>query len=201
MREQIAALRAPNFRRFFFGSFISFFGSGLHMIAASWFVIQITGSSEDVGWIWFCALLSSPILLIYSGALIDRIDRVRLLTWLSLIRGILVLFIPLSMALGFFSLWQIYLLAFINGAGFTISFPTEKALLQEMVETKGLMTANSLIEISMQIGVFISAGLSGWIYSYIGLSGVLYVDSVTFFIGAFFFSRITMTSITVESKR
>lgn len=193
MRAQLLAFKNRSFANFFTGSLISFFGAGLQLLASTWYVHSVTGSSKAVAYLWLSMVASSPILLIYSGAFIDRFSRQRLLMALSAIRGFLILLIPLSIFMGTFSLWQLYAMAFINGIGFNISFPAEKALVHEMMPGKELLAANSLIEVSIQVGMFVSAALSGVLYGAVGLSGVLIINAFTFFIGAWFFGRIAAT--------
>ncbi len=193
MKAQLLALKNRSFRNFFFASFTSFFGSGMHLITATWFILEATQSSIAVAGMWFCQVAASLIILIYSGAIIDRLSRQKLLCLLSLIRGVIVLLVSISIYIGTFSLWQLYLLAFLNGAGFYISFPTEQAMVHELVEKENLIMANSLIEISIQTGVFISAGLSGIIYKFIGLGGVLVLDAFTFFVAAAIFRGLPKT--------
>jgi len=190
VNAQTLALKNKSFASFFTGSLISFFGSGLHLVAATWYIHSVTESSWSVALLWFSMMASSPILLIYSGAIIDRFNRQKLLAMLSVARGIVVLSIPISIYAGTFSLWQLYIMAFINGIGFNISFPTEKALVQELMSENDLLSANSLVEISIQVGMFASAVLAGVFYAKIGLSGILLIDSITFLTAASFFNKI-----------
>jgi len=199
MKSQIEALKNISFRNFFFGSFISFFGSGLNLLVSSWYILQVTGESKMVALAWMASLSSGPFLLIYSGAIIDRFDRRNLLITLSAIRCLIVLAIPLSIWLGTFSLWQIYAVLVFEGAGFNISLPTEKAFVQEMMAGKGLVVANALVEISIQAGIFIAAGAGGFLFRKIGLAGVLTIDSVTYIIAALLFLRIPHRSALAES--
>lgn len=204
MKAQIEALKNHSFRNFFIGSFISFFGSGLNLLASSWYILKATGSSKMVALAWIASLSSGPFLLIYSGAIIDRFDRRNLLIILSAARCLIVAIIPISIWLGTFSLWQIYAVLVLEGIGFNISFPAEKALVQEIMEEKGLVIANSLIEISIQAGVFIAAGAGGFIYKEVGLAGVFVIDSITFIIAAIMLRRIrhrSSESGSLESRK
>lgn len=199
MRAQLEALKNQSFRNFFFGTFISFFGSGLTFLCSTWYVFSVTDKSIMVALVWMVSLLSSPFLHAYSGAIIDRCDRKKLVVWLSAVRFFVVIAVPILVWTGNFKLWHLFFMLFVEGIGFNLSFPTEKALVQEIVSGKGLLVANSLIEISLQSGVFIAAGFGGIIYKYIGLSGVLTIDAITFAVAAVFFNRINNIGITKHS--
>lgn len=190
MREHLCILKERLFRRFFLASFISCFGSGLHLIAAAWFVFEKTGSSAAVAAIWIFQVASCPIVLISSGALIDRISRPKILWVLSIVRGAVVLSVPALIWLEAFSMWQLYLMAMLNGIGFMVSSSAEKAWVREMAEQRTLMSANAMGEASIQAGIFLSAGLSGLIYERAGFSGVLAIDAATFLLAAAIFSRL-----------
>lgn len=190
MRSYLTLLKEPSFRRFFLASFISCFGSGLHVIAITWYVLDRTGTSTSVAMVWICQVASGPLVLASLGALIDRMSRQRLLGVLSLCRGAVVLAVPALMLVGLFSPWQLYLMTFANGIGNNLSSPAERAWIQEASRKETLLPANAGIEIVVQVGAFLSAGLAGFLYRWIGLQGVLLIDAATFFIAASIFGRL-----------
>lgn len=190
MHQHLTLLKEPSFRRFLLASFISCFGSGLHMIAVTWFVLDRTGTSAAVAMIWICQVASAPLVLVCLGAIIDRVSRQQFLGVLSLLRGIVVLAIPVLMWQGLFSPWHLYLMTFINGIGFNLSSPAEKAWVQEASRREMLLPANACIEVALQVGIFLSAGICGFLYQWIGLPGVLMIDAATFFIAASIFGRL-----------
>lgn len=190
MRIHIEILKDRRFRNFFLGVAAIFFGAGLTLIAASWYILEETGQSKMIALSWIATLISGPFILAYSGALIDRFDRRRLIILMAFMRAAAIAYVPIAIYLHIFSLWQIYLIFFIEGIGFNISIPAEKALLQKIVSRDKYIVSNSITEMAIQTAMFISAGACGYIFSKIGLAGVMAIDSLTYVLGAVFFMRI-----------
>jgi len=73
--KTFAALEVRNFRLFFAGQMISISGTWMQTVAQSWLVLQLTGSSVDLG--IAIALQYVPMLLFasYGGLIADRNNK------------------------------------------------------------------------------------------------------------------------------
>lgn len=80
LRSLGSALQHPNYRRFFSGQFLSVIGSWVQTIALGWLVWRLgLASPWLLGLLAFCS--QGPILLfgLFTGVIVDRCDRRRLL--------------------------------------------------------------------------------------------------------------------------
>ena len=77
-----------NYRLYFGGQAVSFTGSWVQQIAASWLVLQLTHSPVAVGALALAQLLPVTVLGLFVGTLLDRYDvrRVALVTETSAAR-------------------------------------------------------------------------------------------------------------------
>jgi len=75
----LAALRVPDFRRLIAAVLVSGVGTFVHTVAASWLMLELTGSPFMVGLVAASQHLPRLIVSIPAGALADAVDRRRLL--------------------------------------------------------------------------------------------------------------------------
>ncbi|MFI5176726.1 MAG: MFS transporter, partial [Terriglobia bacterium] len=73
------ALKAPNYRAFWIGSFLSNTGTWMQSVAQGWLVLQLTNSAFWLGLVGFASSLPSLIFSLMGGVLADRFNRRKLL--------------------------------------------------------------------------------------------------------------------------
>lgn len=164
--------------------FVSVFGSGLSGAAASWYVLEKTGSTVAVGALW--VLITAPGLVVpaLGGVLIDRHDRRRLHVVLDLVRAALVLAAAWLVRRPGLALGTVYVLLLLLGIGWSLSWPTLSALVQERTEDRGLVGANAAYQIAVQGGMMSAGAAVGFVYARLGLPGILLVDAATYLLSA-----------------
>lgn len=164
--------------------FVSVFGSGLSGAAASWYVLERTGSTVAVGALW--VLITAPGLVVpaLGGVLIDRHDRRRLHVLLDLVRAAVVLAAAWLARTPELALGTVYVLLLLLGVGWSVSWPTLSALVQERTEDRGLVNANAAYQIAVQGGMMSAGAAVGFAYARLGLPGILFVDAATYLLSA-----------------
>ncbi|MCL6564926.1 MAG: MFS transporter [Acidobacteriia bacterium] len=184
-RTQWARLfRRPSFRFLFAGMFISLFGTGLNYAGVTWWVLEQTHSTVEVSFIVILVTLPGLFVPLFGGVLIDRVDRRYLGIALDLIRGVVVLGVALLAWFGAVELWHVRALMFVLGIGFAIYWSTTNSLVQEVVEPEQLMGANAAVLIAVQGGMMAAGALVGFVYTWLGLGGILAVDGLTYLAAA-----------------
>src|SRR5690348_6292243 len=73
------ALRHRNYRLFFSGQSVSLIGTWITRIATSWLVYRLTGSALLLGVVGFAGQIPTLVLTPFTGVLVDRWDRHRIL--------------------------------------------------------------------------------------------------------------------------
>lgn len=170
----------PRRRLLWVAVFVSLFGSGLSTAAASWFVLERTGSTLAVGALW--VLITGPGVLVpaLGGVIIDRSDRRRLHVVLDLLRGGLTVAAGALVRDADLALRVVFALQLLLGIGWAMSWPTLAALVQERTEKDRLVGANAAYQISVQGGMMSAGAVVGFLYARLGLSGILFVDAATY---------------------
>src|SRR5271167_367056 len=124
--------RSQSLRFVFAANVISMLGSGMNSAAVAWTVLQRTHSEMALG--TFAALQTIPAMLLlpFTGVIIDREDRRRLVMWLDAVRGVAIAVVAVLAFQHRVQVWQLYLMNTLVAAGFWMFWPTITALIQEL---------------------------------------------------------------------
>src|SRR5574340_1143300 len=90
-----AVFRNRNFRLMWTGQLISTMGSALTSLAASIYVFRLTNSALSVGLMLMATAAPSLLVGLFAGVFVDRYDRKKIMIAADLIRGLLVVLVPL----------------------------------------------------------------------------------------------------------
>lgn len=173
-------LQKRSLRFVFAANVISMLGSGMNSAAVAWTILQRTHSEMALG--TFAALQTIPAMLMlpFTGVIIDREDRRRLVMWLDALRAVVILAV---MALAFLhrvQVWELYLMNTLVAAGFWMFWPTITALIQELTPEGAFVQSNTLLLAGVQGGWLMAGAVVGFVYEHIGLGGVLLIDVSTY---------------------
>ena len=165
-------------RYVFIANMVSMIGSGMNSTAVAWFILQTTHSEMALGTFAVLQTLPAMLLLPFTGVIIDREDRRRLVMVLDAARGLVVLAVAILALTGAARLWQVYAMSVLVAAGFWMFWPTMNALIQELTPESQFAQANSFILAGFQGGWLIAGAIVGFVYNHIGLGGVfLHLDA------------------------
>ena len=161
MRSTFAALHQRNFRIWICADLVSVTGRWMQTLAISWVVLQLTGSTTQLG---FNLLLQAmPVLLLssWAGSLADRFPGRRLLVGTQLAHA------SLSVSLAMFA-WHhaggmavIYAISVIAGVVSAIEGPTLGRFTSSTVDAETLGNALALGSLSNSAGRIIGMSLGG----------------------------------------
>jgi MFS family permease len=191
-------LKQRNFILYFLSETITMFGSGMLFIGINWYVRQASGSNAAVGLVMSLSILSSLLIFPLSGTAADRFPRRSALLVLNLCRALVFASFLLPAALGRLDFHLIYLLVVLNGVGSAFHTPIAHSFLQEILDRENLVAGNALIEMSLQAGLFVSAGFTGIVLQLAGMPLVLAVGTGTYLIGALLLLGIGYTPLEVR---
>ena len=167
--------------RFVFGAnVISMLGSGMNTAAVAWFILQATHSEIALGTLTVLQTIPAMLMLPFTGVIIDREDRRRLVMMLDAARAIVILVVAILAYVGKVHVWQLYLMNTLVAAGFWMFWPTITALIQELTPEGQFVQANTFLLAGIQGGWLIAGSMVGFVYNHIGLGGVLLIDFGTY---------------------
>src|ERR1700730_7601570 len=167
--------------RYVFGAnMISMLGSGMNYAAVAWYILQATHSDIALG--AFAVLQTFPAMLMlpFTGVIIDREDRRRLVMMLDATRAVIILAVSILVFAGKARVWELYLMNTLVAAGFWMFWPTITALIQELTPGEEFVHANTFLLAGIQGGWLIAGSIVGFVYDHIGLGGVLLIDFSTY---------------------
>jgi MFS family permease len=175
-----AILQRRPLRFVFAANVISMLGSGMNAAAVAWYILQATHSEIALGTFAVLQTLPAMLMLPFTGVLIDREDRRRLVMMLDAARAIVILIVALLAFAGKTRVWELYLMNTLVAAGFWMFWPTITALVQELTPDDEYVHANTFLLAGVQGGWLIAGAIVGFVYNRIGLGGVLLIDVSTY---------------------
>ena len=173
-------LQEKSLRWVFIANVISMLGSGMNSAAVAWYILQATHSEIALGTFAVLQTLPAMLMLPFTGVIIDREDRRRLVMMLDAVRAIIILTVAILAFMGRTHVWQLYLMNTLVAAGFWMFWPTITALIQELTPEGEFIKANTFLLAGIQGGWLIAGSIVGFVYEHIGLGGVLLIDFSTY---------------------
>ena len=159
-------LKNPIFRALWIASAVSYTGYEIRNYAAPLlmgdFIKPFGNLSQGMPLFTFTAsTLPIPFLVLFAGALADRVDRRKLLivthVWMMLAAGLLGVF---TIA-GMMTPWLLLGFLFAIGAGYAMMNPALLAVLPELVEPRELKSAMALNSVNMNIARVLGPAIGG----------------------------------------
>jgi MFS transporter, DHA3 family, macrolide efflux protein len=173
-------LQRKGLRFILIANVVSMLGSGMNASAVAWHILQVTHSEIALGTFAVVQTLPAIFLLPFTGVIIDREDRRRLVMMLDAIRAVVILAVALLAFAGRVQVWELYLMNMLVAAGFWMFWPTITALIQELTPGDEFVHANTFLMAGVQGGWLIAGSVVGFVYNRIGLGGVLLIDVSTY---------------------
>lgn len=157
-------------------------GSGMNSAAVAWYILQATHSEMALGMFAVLQTIPAMLMLPFTGVIIDREDRRRLVMMLDAGRAVIILAVSILAFLHKTTVWELYLMNTLVAAGFWMFWPTITALIQELTPGEEFVHANTFLLAGIQGGWLIAGAIVGFVYNHIGLGGVLLIDFSTYLV-------------------
>ena len=164
----------------FAANVISMLGSGMNSAAVAWYILEVTHSEMALGTFAVLQTIPAMLMLPFTGVIIDREDRRRLVMWLDAVRAVIIVTVCILAFRHRVQIWQLYLMNTLVAAGFWMFWPTITALIQELTPEGQFVQSNTFLLAGVQGGWLIAGSLVGFMYNHIGLGGVLLIDVSTY---------------------
>ena len=182
IEQMRAILQRRPLRYVFAANMISMLGSGMNAAAVAWYILQATHSEMALGTFAVLQTLPAMLMLPFTGVLIDREDRRRLVMMLDATRALVIVIVAVLAFAGKVKVWELYLMNTLVAAGFWMFWPTITALIQELTPGEEFVHANTFLLAGIQGGWLIAGSIVGFVYNHIGLGGVLLIDVSTYLV-------------------
>lgn len=147
------------------GQVISTLGSSVSDLAFPLLVLAITGAPIQAGLVAALETLVGALVTLPAGALVDRWDRKRVMLICDICRFLSLASIPLALALGHLTIYQLYITALIEGTLARLFDLARSAGLAQVVERERLSMAVALDEVMEGMTTLGGPSLGGLLFS------------------------------------
>ena len=175
-------LQMKDFIRFLLADVISGLGVGMTTVGANWYILSQTHSNKIVGFYLTINVLAGFIMSPLAGIITDRFFRKKVILWSFIGRVLPIIFITIYFYILGFNLILMYILSIVMGMGWITYMAASRSYIQSILPDSLLGSANSFIEISLQVGMFSAGALSGIILNYTGFVAILFINALVFLI-------------------
>ena len=182
------SLRHRNFRLFFGGQTISLIGTWMTRIATVWLVYRLTHSALLLGIVSFSGQIAAFVLGPFAGVWVERMNRRKLLVWTQAAGAVQSLALAALTLTHVITLWEIIVLAALQGVINAFDMPGRQSFLVQMVEDRSDLSNAIAINSSMAnaarligpaiAGVVIAAVGEGWCFFIDGISYIAVIASL-----------------------
>jgi len=158
------------------------------MVARSWLVWDLTGSTTSVASVLVARAVPMLILGLIGGVAADRFNRRKMLMVIQAWTLLMHIVMATLLLAGAIELWHIYVLAFGLGAGMAMNQPVRTSIIPNLVDKKDMINAMSLNSIAINstrlggpalIALLIAATDVGWAYVWSAGAFVLVIWTTT----------------------
>ena len=175
------ALRVRNFRLFWTGQVISLTGTWMQTTAQAWLVLKLTQDSPfALGVVITLQFIPVMLFALFGGVLADRLPKRSALVVTQSLLMLQASVFGILVATGAIQLWEVYVLAVIQGLITAVDNPLRQAFIYEMVGREYLVNAVGLNSMSFNGSRIFGPALAGLVIELIGISPTLILNAVSF---------------------
>ncbi|GFZ30773.1 MFS transporter [Clostridium zeae] len=170
-----------NFLLYSLGQGISNLGSTMTFYALSLYVLEHTKSSSMFAFILSAKYIPQIFLYPFSGVIVDKIERKKLLIFFDGFRGLFLLLLLFMIYVnGEISLLMIYSIVFTYAIADTFYNPATNSIIPFLFDEKDYIATNSFTSWVQNLSLLVGPILGTAIYSNSGILFVLICDAISF---------------------
>lgn len=173
-------LKKRNFRLLWIGEGISLMGSQFHFIALSWLTLQITGSGLALGTVLMIGAIPRALLMLFGGALSDRVSPRRIMIASNIARGILVAIIAVLVYAEAVELWHLFTLSAAFGIADSFFHPALNTMIPKVVGKNHLEAGNAILRGTHEMTFLIGSAPAGLLIASVGMHVAFGIDALSF---------------------
>ena len=156
-------------------------GTWMQAVAQGWLVYQMTGSELALGTITFFGSVPTLFLMLPAGAVIDRVNKRKLLLATQTVMMLLAFILAALAAIHVLQVWHIAVLAFCLGIAHSFDGPTRQAMVVEMVDDRrDLMNAVALNSTMFNMARIVGPAVGGIMLATLGPAWCFGLNGLSF---------------------
>jgi MFS family permease len=173
-------LREREFRLLFSGRTISMAGSAMAPVALAFAVLDLTGSTTDLGLVLAARQVPTVIFILFGGVWSDRLPRHRVMVASNLVSGTSQAVTAALLVSGHARIWHLALLAAVNGSSSAFFFPASTGIVPQTVPPPMLQQANATLRLSLNATNITGAALGGILVAATSPGWAIAIDAVSY---------------------
>ena len=183
--------RIRDFRTLWLSLTITHFGGQVTFLALPLTAALLLNATPlEMGILTAVEALPYTLFGLFTGVLIDRSRKLRLIILADLGRGLALSMVPLAAWLGFLSMSILYIVGFLVGVGGIIGWAAYQVFMAERVGNEHLVEANAGIAMSDSASSLIGPGIAGALIHWLTAPFAILLDAVSFFTSAWMLRSI-----------
>jgi MFS family permease len=181
----VSLLRHGDFLRLWTGESVSLLGSQVSQLAIPLIAVSVLKATTfQVGLLNAVEMTPFILVSLLAGVWIDRIRRRPVLIVGDAGRAIVLLSIPAAYELGWLSVGQLYVVAFVTGV-LTVFFDVAyQSYLPALIDRSQLVEGNAKLEMTQSGAMIAGPGLAGGLIQWLGAPVAILADAASFVVSA-----------------
>jgi len=160
---------------------ISLFGSSIVQYAISWYIVLETRSGVMMTISIVCGFLPMFFLSPFAGVWADRYDRKKILVMSDSLIALSTLVVAIMFLLGYESIWLLFVISAVRGAGGAVQLPAVGAFIPQLVPQDKLVRVNGINSSIQSVIMLVSPMVSAALMSFTTLKYIFFIDVTTAF--------------------
>jgi MFS family permease len=181
-----------SFRLLFLGRMTSQVGNAFASVALAFAVLDLTGSKADLGYVLAARSLPLVVFLLVGGIWADRLPRHQVMVVSNVVSGLSQAAIAALLLLGHAQIWELMVLAAVNGTSSAFFFPAAVGIIPQTVPQSMLQGANAVLRLGTNASFIGGAAIGGLIVAATSPGIGLAVDGASFLIAALLLAMIQL---------
>lgn len=197
--KERSLVRDRDFQLFWGGDLVSQLGAEMMLFALPLVMVStLNASGTQIGLLEAFYTIPFFALPVFVGVWQERRARRPVMIVADLLRGALVLTIPVAALLDRLSLVQIYVVATLVGALTVVYDIAARSYLPRFVPDASLGSANSKLTTDQAVSATLGPGLGGWLAGISSAAGVIFLNALGYFVSALALLRMRHREVAQE---
>ena len=195
---RFGALQHRNFKLLWAGLIVSNTGTWMQNVAQGWLVLQLTNSPFWLGILGLSFAVPMIVLPLVGGAVVDRIDRLKLLYVTQTGTMLTALILAIMTWTGTVHISYILIASFVSSALLAFDNPARHALVPDLVPQRDLMNAISLNSATYNGAALVGPAIAGALLAPLGAGSLFFLNAVSYL--AVIFALAAMRNVQVHGS-
>jgi MFS family permease len=171
----------PNYRKLWTAATVSLFGTQVSQIAIPFIAaVVLKAPPGEVGLLTTIEFLPFIFFTLPAGVWVDRFRKQRILVIGDLGRALFLVSIPIAYAFNGLTIWQLYVVGFVNGVMTVFFDVADQSFLPTILERDELVEGNSKLQISQSSAQILGQPIGGGLVALLTAPVAVLIDAASY---------------------